>query len=46
MRMLPQNFQNRRARAGYLSRLPSQTTRQRGHFLPLAGVGMRARLHL
>jgi hypothetical protein len=45
MRMPPENFQDRRARAGDLSRLPAQTARQRGHFLPLAGVGMGARFH-
>jgi hypothetical protein len=42
MRMLPQNFQNCRARAGDLSRLPAQAARQSGHFLPLVGVGMCA----
>jgi site-specific recombinase len=45
MRMLPQNFQNRRAGAGDLSRLLAQTTRQRRQFLLLAGVGMWARFH-
>ena len=38
MRMVPQNFQNRRARAGDFARLAAQTVFQRGHFLPLARV--------
>ena len=45
MRMLPENLQNCRARAGDLSRLLAQTARQRGHFLPLVGVGMCVRFH-
>jgi hypothetical protein len=43
--MFPQNFQNCLARTGDFARLPAQTTRQRGQFLPLAGMGMGARLH-
>jgi hypothetical protein len=45
MRMSPENFQNRLARTRDLARLPAQTTRQRGQFLPLAQVGMGASFH-
>jgi hypothetical protein len=45
MRVLSQNFQDRRARASNLSRLLAQTARQRRQFLPLVGVGMWARFH-
>jgi hypothetical protein len=45
MRMLPQNFQNRRARAGDFPRLPAQLACQRGHFLPLVRVGVDVRFH-
>ena len=45
MRMLPQNFQNCRARAGDLSRLLAQTARQRRHFRPPVGVGMCGCFH-
>jgi hypothetical protein len=43
--MSPENLQNCRARAGDLSRLLAQTTRQHGHFLPLVGVGRCTRFH-
>jgi hypothetical protein len=45
MRVLSKNFQDCRARAGDLPRLPAQTTRQRRQFLPPVGVGMWARFH-
>jgi len=45
MRMSPENLQNCRARAGDLSRLLAQTTRQHRHFLPLGGVGRCTRFH-
>jgi hypothetical protein len=41
MRMLPQNLQNRLARAGDFARLPAQTAGQCGHFLPPHSMGMR-----
>ena len=45
MRMLPQNFQDRRARAGDFARLPAQTAGQRGQFLPLVRMCVRVRFH-
>jgi hypothetical protein len=45
MRMLPQKFQNRRARTGDLSRLPAQTARQRGHFLAFMRMFVCAGFH-
>jgi hypothetical protein len=46
MRMVPQNFQNGRARAGDFARLPPQPAFQRGQFLALVGMGVRVRFHL
>jgi hypothetical protein len=40
-----QNFQDRLARAGDFARLPAQTTRQRGQFLPLVRMGTGADFH-
>jgi hypothetical protein len=45
MRMLPQNFQDCRARAGDFARLPAQTAFQRGHLLPLVRMFVRVRFH-
>jgi hypothetical protein len=45
MRVLSQNFQDRRARAGDLARFLAQTPRQRGQFLSLVQMGVRAPFH-
>lgn len=46
MRMPTQNFQDRRARAGDLVRLPAQTVCQRGQFRSRVRMLVRVRLHV